>query len=209
MTQAIKIHAQALAAASLVADKAGGSRPYLEGVFCEMYADNTCGLVATNGYIFAAYGTKQEGRAVADFFLPAPVIKAMLAKAKLASKKLDCEFEVIPTPTSIVYQVNTSRSVGEVMQVEISEDYQSANFPDWRRMMPAKEWDASYMQGTRVAVSSALLHKLGKVCRALGGEKSGALAFEARGNDPWPVWPYYVDMRHDEKLKMVIMPMRA
>lgn len=131
---------QAVALASSAEEK----RYYLKGVLCELYNDNTVGLIATDGHRLASINT-QLGETVKDsFILAIDDVKKAVAMAKAEQKTLGKR-----SGLQVVIRIYRE---GENLQVELAIRDNVAigkiaggftakpvdgSFPEWRRVIPA------------------------------------------------------------------------
>lgn len=71
-----------------LASSAEEIRYYLKGVLCELYNDNTVGLIATDGHRLASINTQSREAIKDSFILASDDVKKAAAMAKAEQKRL-------------------------------------------------------------------------------------------------------------------------
>tara|TARA_B110000503_G_C7014238_1_gene357021 strand:+ start:133 stop:711 length:579 start_codon:yes stop_codon:yes gene_type:complete len=123
-----KINIQDLKAVSLASSK-DTTRRYLNGVFVEVYKDNTAGLIATNGHILHTTNIQPPENIISSGIVPSKMVQDII---KLINKTtVEIDIEILPAGNKWSDKINVSFD-----SHNLNCNLIDGNFPDWRGFLP-------------------------------------------------------------------------
>jgi DNA polymerase III sliding clamp (beta) subunit (PCNA family) len=185
-------------------------RYYINGVHCELYNDNTAGLIATDGHRLASINTQPREAIKDSFTLGNNDVKKAVAMAKAQQKELG--------KRSGLQAVIRIHKDGENLQVEIAVrdsvaiakiggefkaetlGTEGGNFPDWRRVIPADNDDFC----PYISFNGAYMTSFAAMGKLLTDTKTNQLVIKTTGKDS----PLKITMPNASEFLGVLMPMR-
>lgn len=179
-------------------------RYYVKGVFFEPYADNTTGMIATDGHrLHATHAKREEAVPVGSFIMGNDDIAKVLSMYKAQAKALGrnaaqyLTIEITDKTIAIIYTVKDEppKTCASFQFTPID-----GNFPNWRRVLPTRDCQAEV-----VGFNGAYMVDFAKACKLVTEQKMPLIAIKNMGASN----AILVTFPNNADFLGVLMPMRV